>query len=124
MITVDSKRTAWKFVNTLTNASYHKDEKASKRAGYDIYTNEDGNIHTSDLDIRLEINYADGTTINIWIDEPNAEIYEAKPETSETKPKNIKEKLTDKIYELIDREEYDNIYKLLYIVSEYKDIIE
>ena len=37
MITVDSKRTAWKLVNTLINASYHKDEKASKRAGYDIY---------------------------------------------------------------------------------------
>lgn len=124
MITVDSKRTAWKLVNTLINASCHKDEKASKRAGYDIYTNEDENVHISDLDIRLEINYADGTTINIWIDEPNAEIYEAKPETSETKPKNIKQKLTDKIYELIDREEYDNIYKLLELISDYKDIIE
>lgn len=46
------------------------------------------------------------------------------PETPETKPKNIKEKLTDKICELIDKEEYDNIYKLLELISDYKDIIE
>ena len=124
MITVDSKWTAWKLVNELINTSYYKDDEASKRAGYDIYTCEDENIHISNLDTRLEINYADGTTINIWIDESNTEIYEAKPEIPETKPKNIKEKLTNKIYELIDKEEYDNIYKLLELIRDYKDIIE
>ena len=128
MITVDSKRTAWKLVNTLINASYHKDEKASKRAGYDVYTDEDKSIRVNDLNTRLEIIYADGTTENIYIDESITKIPKDIPEDisekPETKPKNIKEKLTDKICELIDKEEYDNIYKLLELISDYKDIIE
>lgn len=127
MITVDSKRTAWKLINKLIGPCY-RDNEASERAGYDVYTNEDNNVYIDDLNTRLEISYADYTTENIWIDESITkipkDISEDIPETSETKPKNIKEKLTNKIYELIDREEYDNIYKLLYIVSEYKDIIE
>lgn len=117
MITVDSKFNAWKLVNRLIYVSCHRDDEASERAGYDVYTDEDKNIRVNDLNARLEIIYADGTTENVWIDE-------SKPEISKAKPKNIKEKLTNKIYELIDKEEYDNIYKLLELISDYKDIIE
>ena len=67
MITVDSKFSAWKLVNRLTNSICHKDDEASKRAGYDVYTDENKNIHVSDLGVRLEINYANGITENIWI---------------------------------------------------------
>lgn len=117
MITVDNKHNAWNLVNRLTGYAYCKDNKASENAGYNIYRNdEEKDTYVCDLGARLEINYADGATESIWI--------ESKEKLSEAKPKNIKEKLTNKIYEIIDREEYDNIYKLLDIVSEYKDIIE
>lgn len=127
MITVDSKCNAWKLVGKLIGPCY-RDNEASERAGYDVYTNEDNNVYVDDLNTRLEINYTDGTTENIWIDKSITktpkDIPEDIPETPETKPKNIKEKLTDKICELIDKEEYDNIYRLLELMSDYKDIIE
>lgn len=116
MITVDTKCNAWKLVNKLTGSAYCKENEASENAGYNIYRNEQNGICVCDLGTRFEINYVDGTTENIWI--------ESKEKLSEVKPKNIKEKLTDKVCELIDKEEYDNIYKLLELMSDYKDIIE
>lgn len=119
MITVDTKYNAWKLINKFIGAPYLKDDKASENAGYDVYRNEEKDIYVNDLGVRLEINYADGTTENIWIDELTR-----KAELRETKYKNLKEKLIAKVCELIDKEEYDNIYKLLELISDYKDIIE
>lgn len=120
MITVDNKRNAWKLVYRLTGHTiYCKEDEASENADYDIYRNEEKDIYVRDLGARLEINYADGTIENIWIDEltPKAEL-------PETKYKNLKEKLIAKVCELIDKEEFDNIYKLLELISDYKDVIE
>ena len=116
-ITVNSKEEAFKLVVEITGCDLDKNDCLTKRSGHDIYECpiENNVLYINDLNTCLEIIYRDGTSKNIWINE-------AKPEFNN--PKSIKEKLTNKIYELIDKEEYDNIYKLLEIISDYKDIIE
>lgn len=44
-----------------------KDEYRSSRAGYDIYTVSDGGW-VADLGDRLEVNFSDGRSKNIWYD--------------------------------------------------------
>lgn len=71
-MTVNSRVQAWREADRIFPTDYMKDEQASKKAGYDIYkSTADGNgSWISDLGNRLEINLEDGSTTNIWIEEP------------------------------------------------------
>lgn len=67
---VTSRREAWKLADEAFPTDYMKDERASLRAGYDIYysTAEGVNAWISDLGDRLEVNI-EHETFNIWIEE-------------------------------------------------------
>lgn len=67
MIKVSSKSEAWKVAKGYLGET-KLDEKASERAGYEIYKNDKGEW-VSDLGSRLEIVTVDGGTVNVWIDE-------------------------------------------------------
>ena len=68
---VSSVKEAWKLANKLFPTDYKKDEERSSRAGYPIYhSTADGvNAWISDLGNRLELNYSNGESENIWIEE-------------------------------------------------------
>lgn len=78
---VSSVKEAWELANRLFPTDYEKDEERSIRAGYPIfYSTANGvNAWISDLGNRLELNYADGKSENIWIerdeDKPSNLIY-------------------------------------------------
>ena len=70
MLIVNSKEEAFKLANKLINWDYEYDTIRSRNAGYPIYhTTRNENAWISDLNQRLEINYADGSHQNIWIDD-------------------------------------------------------
>ena len=68
-LVVSSLTDAWKIAYLLIGEDkvVEFDYDKSKRAGYNIYSNGDGTITISDLKTRLEINFEDGTSKNIWI---------------------------------------------------------
>ncbi len=68
---VSSVKEAWKLANKLFPTDYKKDEDRSSRAGYPIYhSTADGvNAWISDLNNRLELNYSNGESENIWIEQ-------------------------------------------------------
>ena len=68
---VSSVKEAWKLANKLFPTDYKKDEERRSRAGYPIYhSTADGvNAWISDLGNRLELNYSNGESENIWIEE-------------------------------------------------------
>lgn len=80
---VSSVKEAWELANRLFPTDYEKDEERSIRAGYPIfYSTANGvNAWISDLGNRLELNYADGKSENIWI------------ERDEDKPSNLSYKI-------------------------------
>ena len=61
-------RKAWEIAYMLFG-SYEFDPYKSQNAGYRIYrsSEEDNNGWISDLESRLEINFSDGRSMNIWI---------------------------------------------------------
>jgi hypothetical protein len=69
MIRVSNKGEAWEVANRFFPTDYMKDDVRSKNAGYDIYfSTADGvDAWISDLNDRLELNYPNGTSENIWI---------------------------------------------------------
>ena len=68
---VSSVKQAWELANRLFPTAYEKDEERSRRAGYPIHhsTAEGVNAWISDLGNRLELNYPNGESENIWIEE-------------------------------------------------------
>lgn len=68
---VSSVKEAWELANRLFPTDYEKDEEMSRRAGYPIYhSTADGvNAWISDLNNRLELNYSNGESENIWIEQ-------------------------------------------------------
>ncbi len=68
---VSSVKEAWELANQLFPTDYEKDEERSSRAGYPIHhsTAEGVDAWISDLGNRLEINYANGKSENIWIEQ-------------------------------------------------------
>ena len=71
MLKVDNKKAAWDLANRLFPTDYELDDDRSERAGYKIYhtTNKEMNAWISDLGDRLELNYPNGSSENIWIEE-------------------------------------------------------
>lgn len=74
-MTVKSIQEAWDEVNKIFPYDYEKNETASKNAGYPIYystTSDHQNNWISDLGNRLEVNFEDGRSVNVWV---NSEEY-------------------------------------------------
>lgn len=70
-MTVKNVKEAWAKADIIFPTDYMKDEAKSARAGYDIYYSTAAGVHAwiSDLGSRLEVNLADGSTVNIFIEE-------------------------------------------------------
>lgn len=70
MIKVSSREEAWRLADRLFPSDYEQ-EPFDKEIGYAIYrsTNSGMNAWISDLGSRLELNYPNGNSENIWIDE-------------------------------------------------------
>lgn len=73
MLKVDTKKSAWELANRLFPTDYELDGDRSRNAGYMIYytTNPEMNAWISDLGDRLELNYPNGSSENIWIESQN-----------------------------------------------------
>jgi len=93
---------AWSIADSIISGDYIQDNNRSQRAGYDIYASTNGNQeYICDLGSRLEVNKADGTSVNIWIEteveEVSTEVLEvsvnAKPLAQQLK--EIKEAIKD-----------------------------
>ena len=71
-----NKQEAWQIVDKIFPTDYMKNEQASANAGYPIYTStaEGTNAWISDLNTRLEVNFPNGKTENIWIDDAEERI--------------------------------------------------
>ena len=70
-MTVRSRNEAWEKVNKIFPTDYTENTIKTKNAGYPIYDSNLGDDHgyICDLGNRLEVNFADGETVNIWIEE-------------------------------------------------------
>ncbi len=62
---------AWDLAARLFPGDYALDSSSVTRAGYEIYRSVrmDSNARICDLNDRLELNYDDGRSENIWIEE-------------------------------------------------------
>lgn len=71
-IHASSRAEAWAAADSVFPCDYMHDGSRSSRAGYDVYfsTNPEVYAWISDLGNRLEVNLQDGSTVNVWIDEP------------------------------------------------------
>lgn len=68
MIKVSDRNEAWELTYRLMNHNLERDEEASKRAGYTIKRDIDNeNNWVSDLNSRLELNFSNGSTLNIYV---------------------------------------------------------
>lgn len=66
---VNNIKEAWKVADEIFPTDYNKDEQASERAGYSIYRSPINYYdYICELGDRLEVNLANGKTINIWIE--------------------------------------------------------
>ena len=76
-ITTHSIEKAWNLADELFPCDYLHDSSRTQRAGYDIYMSTNPEVYAwiSDLGDRLELNMADGSTVNLWI-VPDSEIAE------------------------------------------------
>ena len=86
-MTVKNINEAWAKVSEIFSTDYNEDVAASERAGYKIYRSSINHYdYICDLGDRLEVNFADGSTINIWV-----EVEEVKAVKSEEKKSEVRE---------------------------------
>lgn len=87
---------AWEMVNEFFPTDYEKDEAASNTAGYNIYRSRLNHYdYICDLGDRLEVNLANGKTVNVWIESHMQKASE--PEAME----NVEEKAEEIMHEYI-----------------------
>ncbi len=66
----ENRDEAWKMAQQVFGCDWEEDAGASNGAGYPIYRGtSDARCWISDLGSRLELNMADGSTINIWLED-------------------------------------------------------
>lgn len=98
MITVKNIKEAWESSARLFPVDYVLDDARTERAGYPIWhtTAEGVNAWISDLTTRLELNYPNGSTENIWIEQKKDTVavigmYQEKTVFGDVKVKEVKE---------------------------------
>lgn len=98
MITVKNIKEAWELAARLFPVDYVLDDARTERAGYPIWhtTAEGVNAWISDLTTRLELNYPNGSTENIWIEQKKDTVavigmYQEKTVFGDVKVKEVKE---------------------------------
>lgn len=65
---VTTKAAAWRAVNDIFPGPYGLDAARTNGAGYDIFSADpDPRVYVCDLGDRLEVNLADGRSVNVWI---------------------------------------------------------
>ena len=80
--------------------AYELDREATKRAGYKVYRSTNKYYdYICDLETRLEINYANGKSENIWIDSTPLEVAELKATVAKKDLEIIK--LKAKLYDIL-----------------------
>ena len=73
-MTVKNINEAWAKVNEIFPSDYNEDAAASERAGYKIHRSSINHYdYICDLGDRLEVNFADGSTVNIWVEAEEVE---------------------------------------------------
>lgn len=72
---VSTVKEAWELARRLFPSDYELDSSSIERAGYKVYksTAEGSNARICDLNDRLELNYDNGLSENIWIEEQMVE---------------------------------------------------
>ena len=90
-MTAKNMNEAWNMVNELFPTDYYENTAKTANAGYPIYdsTLGDDTGYICDLGSRLEINFADGRTLNIWIEEEAEEVNTEAEEAEEASEKYI-----------------------------------
>ena len=67
---VTTRAKAWEEVDSIFPTDYNLDVVSSKNAGYNVYRSPLNYYdYICDLGDRLEVNFSNGDTINIWIQE-------------------------------------------------------
>lgn len=85
-MTVQNINKAWQMVNEIFPTDYEKDENASNAAGYNIYRSRLNHYdYICELGDRLEVNLANGKTVNIWIESSDDEASETATAENVTK---------------------------------------
>ena len=74
--TVNTMTEAWALADKLLPTDYMKDDGASVHAGYPVFrsTAEGCNAYICDLADRLELNFDDGGSFNIWVKPEQVEV--------------------------------------------------
>ena len=94
-----TKREAFEIAYNKIGA-YELDREATKNAGYNVYrSTKEYYDYVCDLETRLEINYANGKSENIWIDSTHLEIAELKETVAKKDLEIIK--LKAKLYDIL-----------------------
>ena len=94
-----TKREAFEIAYNKIGA-YELDRESTKNAGYNIYrSTKEYYDYVCDLETRLEINYANGKSENIWIDSTHLEIAELKETVAKKDLEIIK--LKAKLYDIL-----------------------
>lgn len=114
-MTARSIEEAWRMVNEIFPTDYYKNEAKSANAGYSIYDSNLGDEYgyICDLGCRLEVNTADGKSINIWIEcDPVTEARRSEKTAAKTVRVHMSEStlkaIADGISEKITIRTYDN----------------
>lgn len=101
-MTVNTEYQAWKAVNAFFPTEYKKDEEASARAGYTIYRSV---VNYYDyfcmLGDRIEVNFSNGKTVNVWIKpepKPEVRVYKKESELKEI-AEGISQEIVIRTYE-------------------------
>lgn len=81
-MTVNTEYQAWEAVNAFFPTEYKKDEESSARAGYPVYRSTVNHYdYFCMLGDRIEVNFSNGKTVNVWIKpEPKPEVRAYKTE--------------------------------------------
>lgn len=81
-MTVNTEYQAWEAVNAFFPMEYKKDEESSARAGYPVYRSTVNHYdYFCMLGDRIEVNFSNGKTVNVWIKpEPKPEVRAHKTE--------------------------------------------
>lgn len=82
-MTVKTEYQAWEAVTAFFPAEYKKDEESSARTGYPVYRSIENHYdYFCMLGDRIEVNFSNGKTINVWIKpDPKSEVREHKKES-------------------------------------------